>query len=124
MRDLYMKNGQGFAIVYSIIAQSTFNDVIEMREQIVRVKDSETFPLVLVGNKCDLADQRVVTTEQGEELAKKMKAKFLEASAKNRVNVDAVFETLLRLIITSGTLNLKDKKKTKKGKKDHKCLIL
>uniref|UniRef100_A0A6B2LU05 Uncharacterized protein n=1 Tax=Arcella intermedia TaxID=1963864 RepID=A0A6B2LU05_9EUKA len=95
-----------------------------MRDQIARVKDSETFPLVLVGNKCDLAEQRVISTDQGEQLARKIKAKFLETSAKNRVNVDAVFETLLRLIITSGTLNLKDKKKTKKGKKDHKCLIL
>ena len=41
MRDLYMKNGQGFVLVYSIIAQSTFNEVSDMREQIVRVKDSE-----------------------------------------------------------------------------------
>lgn len=41
MRDLYMKNGQGFALVYSITAQSTFNDLQDLREQILRVKDSE-----------------------------------------------------------------------------------
>uniref|UniRef100_A0A3Q2ZTH2 RAP1A, member of RAS oncogene family a n=1 Tax=Kryptolebias marmoratus TaxID=37003 RepID=A0A3Q2ZTH2_KRYMA len=41
MRDLYMKNGQGFALVYSITAQSTFNDLQDLREQIQRVKDSE-----------------------------------------------------------------------------------
>ncbi len=38
MRDLYMKNGQGFVLVYSITAQSTFNDLQDLREQILRVK--------------------------------------------------------------------------------------
>ena len=40
MRDLYMKNGQGFVLVYSITAQSTFNDLQDLREQILRVKAS------------------------------------------------------------------------------------
>lgn len=42
MRDLYMKNGQGFVLVYSITAQSTFNDLQDLREQILRVKVSST----------------------------------------------------------------------------------
>lgn len=41
MRDLYMKNGQGFALVYSITAQSTFNDLLDLRDQILRVKDTD-----------------------------------------------------------------------------------
>lgn len=41
MRDLYMKNGQGFALVYPITAQSTFNDLQDLREQILRVKDTD-----------------------------------------------------------------------------------
>lgn len=41
MRDLYMKNGQGFLLVYSITAQSTFNDLQDLREQILRVKDMD-----------------------------------------------------------------------------------
>lgn len=54
MRDLYMKNGQGFVLVYSITSQATFNDLQELRDQILRVKDSPDVPMVLVGNKCDL----------------------------------------------------------------------
>merc|ERR1712023_435963 len=69
MRDLYMKNGQGFVLVYSITAQSTFGDLQDLREQILRVKDTEDVPLVLVGNKCDLEDERVVAREQGQKLA-------------------------------------------------------
>jgi len=99
MRDLYMKNGQGFVLVYSIIAQSTFNDLPDLREQILRVKDAESVPMVLVGNKCDLNDQRVITVEQGQELAKKFSgAAFLEASAKSKHNVDAIFHDLIRQI--------------------------
>ena len=41
MRDLYMKNGQGFVLVYSITAQGTFGDLQELRDQILRVKDND-----------------------------------------------------------------------------------
>lgn len=55
MRDLYMKNGQGFVLVYSITAQSTFNDLMDLRDQILRVKDtddvSSTVPHHLIANQ-------------------------------------------------------------------------
>lgn len=41
MRDLYMKNGQGFVLVYSITSQASFNDLADLREQILRVKDTD-----------------------------------------------------------------------------------
>ena len=40
MRDLYIKNGQGFVVVYSITNQQTFHDIQTMRDQIIRVKVS------------------------------------------------------------------------------------
>ncbi|KAK0410656.1 hypothetical protein QR680_005257 [Steinernema hermaphroditum] len=58
MRDLYIKNGQGFVVVYSITSQQTFHDIKSMRDQIVRVKGTEHVPILLVGNKCDLQHQR------------------------------------------------------------------
>lgn len=42
-----MKNGQGFALVYSITAQSTFNDLQDLREQILRVKDTEDVSVLM-----------------------------------------------------------------------------
>uniref|UniRef100_A0A2I3G8M4 Ras-related protein Rap-1b n=1 Tax=Nomascus leucogenys TaxID=61853 RepID=A0A2I3G8M4_NOMLE len=47
-RDLYMRNGQGFALVYSITAQSTFNDLKDLREQILPVKDTDDVPVIIV----------------------------------------------------------------------------
>jgi len=99
MRDLYMKNGQGFVLVYSIIAQSTFNDLPDLKEQILRVKDMDSVPLVLVGNKCDLSDQRVISTEQGQQLAAKFgNCSFLESSAKTKTNVEQIFYDLIRQV--------------------------
>jgi len=101
MRDMYVKNGHGFVLAYSIIAQSTFNDIPDLHQLIVRVKDTEKVPMVLVGNKCDLTDQRVITTEQGEALAKKFGCKFIEASAMTKINVDQIFHDLVRQIRAS-----------------------
>eukprot|EP01147_Barroeca_monosierra_P001447 gene1447-4607_t len=99
MRDLYMKNGQGFVLVYSITSQSTFNDLQDLREQILRVKDTEDVPMVLVGNKCDLEEERVVGKDQGQTLAKMFNnCAFLEASAKNKINVNEIFYDLVRQI--------------------------
>ena len=41
MRDLYVKNGQGFVLVYSITSQATFNDLNDFYDRIMRVKDVE-----------------------------------------------------------------------------------
>lgn len=98
MRDMYVKNGHGFVLAYSIIAQSTFNDIPDLHQLIVRVKDTEKVPMVLVGNKCDLTDQRVITTEQGEALAQKFGCRFIEASAMTKINVDQIFQDLVRQI--------------------------
>ncbi|KAF7480779.1 Hypothetical predicted protein [Marmota monax] len=99
MRDLYMKNGQGFAMVYSITAQSTFNDLQDLREQILRVKDTDDVPMILVGNKCDLEYERVVGKEQGQNLARQWnKCAFLESSAKSKINVNEIFYDLVQQI--------------------------
>ncbi|KRZ04286.1 Ras-related protein Rap-1, partial [Trichinella zimbabwensis] len=119
MRDLYMKNGQGFVLVYSITAQSTFNDLIDLRDQILRVKDTDDVPMILVGNKCDLEDERVVGKDQGQNLARQFNCAFLETSAKAKVNVNEVFYDLVRQI----NRRFPDPKQRKKRSKK-KCGIL
>jgi len=98
MRDLYMKNGQGFVLVYSITSPATFQDLSDLRNQIIRVKDTEDVPIVIVGNKCDLVDQRAVPRERGEDLARNFKCTFVEASAKTRINTEQIFLDLVRQI--------------------------
>ena len=100
MRDLYIKNGQGFLIVYSITSCQTFMDIKSMRDQIVRVKGTEKVPVVLVGNKVDLAHQREVTTEDGQLLATAWNCSFLETSAKTTKNVNDIFIDIVREMST------------------------
>ncbi|RVE67367.1 hypothetical protein OJAV_G00102400 [Oryzias javanicus] len=69
MRDLYIKNGQGFILVYSLVNQQSFQDIRPMRDQIVRVKRFEKVPLILVGNKVDLESEREVAGSEGRALA-------------------------------------------------------
>ncbi|XP_018332313.1 ras-related protein Rap1 [Agrilus planipennis] len=118
MRDLYMKNGQGFVLVYSITAQSTFNDLQDLREQILRVKDTDDVPMVLVGNKCDLEEERVVGKEHGVNLSRQFNCAFMETSAKAKTNVNDIFYDLVRQI------NKKSPEKKQKQKKKSICVLL
>jgi len=63
------------------------------------VRETQTVPIVLVGNKCDLLDKRVVSYDTGFSVAQKCNAAFLECSAKAGINVNEIFETIARLVI-------------------------
>jgi len=118
MRDQYMRTGQGFIMVYAITSRSSFDEIASFREQILRVKDKDKVPMVLVGNKCDLETERQVTTGEGSDLAKSFGCPFFESSAKTRVNVEESFYQLVREIKRENNptkSNAKDKKKGKLG---------
>ncbi|CAD6923379.1 unnamed protein product, partial [Tilletia controversa] len=71
LRDQWIREGEGFLLVYSIAARNTFERVERFRAQISRVKDQEphTVPIMLVGNKCDKVQEREVSKEEGQALA-------------------------------------------------------
>lgn len=60
MREQYMRSGEGFLLVYSITSRNSFQFVKELYQQILRTKDKDHFPVVLVANKCDLEYERQV----------------------------------------------------------------
>lgn len=63
MREQYMRTGEGFLLVYSITSRQSFEEIITFQQQILRVKDKDYFPIILVGNKCDLEKEREVSQE-------------------------------------------------------------
>lgn len=85
-------------MVYSITSRSSFDEITSFREQILRVKDADKSPMVLVANKSDLENERQVTTGEGQDLAKSFSIPFMETSAKTRVNVEESFFELVREI--------------------------
>lgn len=95
IRDNYFRSGEGFLCIFSITEEESLNAAHELREQILRVKNDDRIPFVLVGNKADLEDRRVVSVEQAKELAASWRVPYIETSAKTRHNVDVVFNQLL-----------------------------
>lgn len=122
LRDQWIREGEGFLLVYSISSRATFERVERFRSQISRVKDQEphTVPIMLVGNKCDKVNEREVTKEEGQALAHRLGCKFIESSAKTCVNVEKAYYTVVRMIREQreGTTT------HKKEKKKSKCTIL
>jgi len=62
MREQYMRTGEGFLLVYSITSRQSFEEIQLFQQQILRVKDKDYFPIIVVGNKCDLESEREVST--------------------------------------------------------------
>jgi len=98
MREQYMRSGEGFLLVFSLADRRSFEDAARFHKEILRVKDRDEFPVMLVGNKADLDSQRMVTSEEVHVLAGQLKAPYIECSAKMRMNVDQAFHELVRLI--------------------------
>ncbi|KAH8656596.1 ras family-domain-containing protein [Tricladium varicosporioides] len=96
MREQYIRTGEGFLLIYSITSRSSFEEITTYQRQILRVKDKDYFPIILVGNKCDLDGEREVHRQEGEALARTFGCKFIETSAKNRINVDNAFYDMVR----------------------------
>nr|XP_061803636.1 ras-related protein Rap-2a-like isoform X2 [Nerophis lumbriciformis] len=96
MRDLYIRNGQGFILVYSLVNHQSFQDIKPMRDQIIRVKRYQQVPVVLVGNKVDLEDEREVSPSEGQALAEDWGCPFMETSAKSKTMVDELFTEIVR----------------------------
>jgi len=114
MREQYMRTGEGFLCVYSVTSRNSFEEITTFHQQILRVKDKDYFPIIIVGNKSDLEADRQVSQEgqyyckyaraqtnrfiEGEDLARKFKCQFVETSAKKNIRVDQAFEKLVQEI--------------------------
>ncbi|KAF8147356.1 ras protein [Mycena galopus ATCC 62051] len=120
LRDQWVREGQGFILVYSTTSRSTFDRLEVFHRSVRRAKRGSPI-LLLVGNKCDRPLDREVSREEGAALARQFGCDFFETSAKTGLNVERVFTTLVRSLrktkaISTGLESAKDVKK--------KCSIL
>ncbi|KAM3857223.1 ras-related protein ralB-A-like [Diretmus argenteus] len=124
IRDNYFRSGEGFLLVFSITEQESFTATSEFREQILRVKEEDGIPLLLVGNKSDLEERRQVTAEEAAARAAEWGEQYVETSAKTRANVDKVFFDLMREVRKKKMSESKDKNGLSGKKKKQRCCIL
>ncbi|XP_076351078.1 ras-like protein 2 isoform X3 [Tachypleus tridentatus] len=124
MREQYMRSGEGFLLVFSITDRNSFEEIYKFHKQILRVKDRDEFPMLLVGNKCDLEHQRMVSQNDIQQLANQLKIPYMECSAKHRLNVDAAFHDLVRHVRKFQAAERPLIKASKPSKKTRCCTIL
>ncbi|KAH9269161.1 hypothetical protein BASA83_008783 [Batrachochytrium salamandrivorans] len=98
MREQYLRTGEGFMCVYSVTSRSSFEEIEPYFRQILRVKDTEGYPIIIVANKADLTHERVITSAEGQALSSKLNAHYIETSAKENFNVHEAFHALVREI--------------------------
>jgi len=128
LRDQFLQASEGFVLVYSIAKRSSFEAVAKLRQQILRIKEEAgEVPIMLVGNKVDLENEREVSTENGFKTAEKWNAGFIEVSAKTNKNINELFVELIQLIDKYREKHPDKAPKgasKKKGEKGGKCFIL
>ena len=86
----YYKNSVCALVVYDITNRDSFNNISNWVED-CKNQSPKTIFMVLVGNKSDLNDKRVISVDEGRELAEKYNMIFFETSAKTGENVDLIF---------------------------------
>ena len=87
-------------VLYSINDRHSFEEVDFLIESFCKYKEIENpkrFPMILIGNKCDLEDKRVVSFEEGKERALNYGIRFMEISAKENINVDEMYHLMLEI---------------------------
>jgi small GTP-binding protein len=128
MRTSYMRQGKGFIIVYAIDDRASFEEVEVFHRDLTRTKGTTNVPVVICGNKCDLEDKRVVSKQEGEELAGKLSGIFFETSALANINIENAFKALVKEIKKQGAPSSSStaaNPQTGKPKKKKKgCLLL
>jgi len=91
----YYRGAMGILLVYDVTDEKSFQNI---RNWIRNIEQhaTESVNKMLIGNKCDMVDKKVVDTEKGKALADEYGIKFLETSAKNSINVEEAFITLAK----------------------------
>jgi len=103
VRPLYYKGALGAFIVFDLTNKDSYDNIPSWFDEVY--SNCEKIPVVLVGNKKDLSEERVITTEEGEVMAKRMSEEyglpipFYEASAKSGENISKLFTMLTSMII-------------------------
>ena len=92
VRQSYLSNAEAGILVYDVTRKDTLDKVENWFNEIKDV--SSSISLILVGNKIDLTEDRVISTEMGEALAKKLNLSYIETSAKTGENINDAFKML------------------------------
>lgn len=93
----YYRGADGVVLVYDTTSTSSFDHIDEWVTEVNRYTTDST--KILVGNKCDLASQKMIDFSTGEKKARELQIDFMESSAKNSTNVEECFMSIARKLL-------------------------
>lgn len=97
----YYRGSHGVMVVYDVSDRQSFKHIRMWMQEIEKYAAEGETCSVVVGNKCDLpSSKRVVTEDEGRELADELKVPFMETSARHAHNIQHTFDLLCREIMT------------------------
>jgi len=99
----YYRGAMGIMLVYDITNEKSFENIVKWLRNIDEHANEDVERMIL-GNKCDMTDKRVVSKERGENIAREYGIRFMETSAKANINIEKAFCELAEAILdqTSG----------------------
>ena len=113
----YYRGAHGILLIYDVTDKDSFKNLSNWLIEIEK-NASKNVLKVLIGNKVDIEDKRVVTYSQGKEFADTYGLKYIETSAKKNLNVNEAFETLGRELMAAS-----DDKRITKQKQNKKVTV-
>lgn len=96
--DILISQASGFLLVFDITRMQSYIELQKFYDRVLHVKNATNVPIVLVGNKLDVAGKREVSVDEGMALARKWSCKFWEVSAKLKNNLETAFYECARLV--------------------------
>ena len=95
----FIKRADGIILMYDITNRESFDTISKWLDDIIDYKERD-FPIILVGNKCDLENERKVPKEEGESFANKLNVKFYETSNKDGINIEESSRELIKIVLS------------------------
>ena len=94
----YFRGAHGILSLYDVTNKDSFKNLENWLIEIEKNSNQKVLK-ILIGNKCDLTEDREITTEEGQTFANRNGMEFMETSAKMNTNVSEAFTTLGKLMI-------------------------
>ena len=99
--DMSIAFAEGFLLVFSINNKFSFDFLSKIRDKILKEKKGNFVPMVLVGNKHDLSNERKINYEKAKQLADSWGFEYIETSVNNNYNCKEAFEKLILKIAST-----------------------
>ncbi|KAG9511023.1 Ras-related protein Rab-10, partial [Fragariocoptes setiger] len=98
----YYRGAMGIMLVYDITNAKSFDNIQKWLRNIDEHANEDVVKMI-VGNKCDMEDRRIITKEKGEAIAREHGIRFMETSASSNINVERAFMELAKAILDNQT---------------------